>query len=84
MNQWEKPLPQRVNIVITRDTNWQAEGVIIAHNLKDALVIARSETMKQSIKDSEIAADSLSPRNDGKGEFFHWWRTKYTQRHYHL
>lgn len=27
-----KPLPNRTNVVITRDTNWQAEGVIVFPN----------------------------------------------------
>jgi len=76
-----KPLPQRVNIVITRDENWQAEGIIICHNLKDALVIARSEATKrrfgeastlgvQSTSEQKIAADSASPRNDRDDEIF--------------
>jgi dihydrofolate reductase len=30
-----KPLPQRKNIVLTRQTSWQAEGAITIHNLLD-------------------------------------------------
>jgi dihydrofolate reductase len=32
-----RPLPNRTNIVVTRDPAFQAEGVIIARNLDDAL-----------------------------------------------
>jgi dihydrofolate reductase len=32
-----KPLPGRVNIVITRQTNWQASQVVLAKSLTDAL-----------------------------------------------
>ncbi len=32
-----KPLPGRFNIVITRQTDWKAAGVIVATDLQDAL-----------------------------------------------
>src|SRR5579859_531301 len=32
-----RPLPNRVNIVVTRDPDFGAEGVTIAHSLDDAL-----------------------------------------------
>ena len=31
-----KPLPNRINIVVTRDTNWSHEGVAVAHSLEKA------------------------------------------------
>ncbi len=37
-----KPLPGRTNIVITRDTNFTAEGVITAHSVEMALEVAKS------------------------------------------
>jgi len=36
-----KPLPGRTNIVITRDTNWSADGARVCHTIEDALVLAR-------------------------------------------
>ena len=33
-----KPLPGRDNIVVTRDAAWRAEGAIVAHDVKAALV----------------------------------------------
>lgn len=35
-----KPLPGRLNIVMTRDTSWRAPGVTVAHDLDAALQIA--------------------------------------------
>ncbi|MEZ4886265.1 MAG: dihydrofolate reductase [Chitinophagales bacterium] len=35
-----KPLPKRVNIIVTRQKDWQAEGCIIVHSIEDALKIA--------------------------------------------
>ena len=32
-----KPLPERTNIVVTREPTWQAEDVVVAHSLEDAL-----------------------------------------------
>ncbi|CAM5429559.1 dihydrofolate reductase [Aquamicrobium terrae] len=36
-----KPLPGRLNIVVTRDRGWRAEGVEVAHSLDDAIRLAR-------------------------------------------
>ncbi len=36
-----KPLPGRQNIVVTRDTNWHYDGVLVAHSLEEALSIAK-------------------------------------------
>jgi len=38
-----RPLPGRTTIVITRDRAWTREGVTVAHNLDDALTVARGE-----------------------------------------
>ena len=31
-----KPLPKRINIVVTRDLNWSHAGVVVAHSLEKA------------------------------------------------
>ncbi len=36
-----KPLPGRVNIVITRDATWHHDGVTVVYSLKDAIECAR-------------------------------------------
>ncbi len=37
-----KPLPGRVNIVVTRNSEWQAEGVRVSHSLDEACELAAS------------------------------------------
>src|SRR3989344_2291314 len=42
------PLPDRTNIVITRDTDWKSEGVTVVHSLAEAMEKAR-EIEKEEI-----------------------------------
>ena len=35
-----KPLPQRTNIVITKDEGYQADGIVVVHSIEDALKAA--------------------------------------------
>jgi dihydrofolate reductase len=44
-----KPLPKRANIVVTRDKNFKAEGVIVAHSLEDGLRIAKDIAAKDNV-----------------------------------
>lgn len=48
-----KLLPERLNIIVTRDKNYQADGCIIAHSLEEAIDIAKSSFAKAT-KDKEI------------------------------
>ncbi len=43
-----KPLPGRFNIVITRQSDWKAEGVIVAGDLQDALQKASETNCKEA------------------------------------
>lgn len=38
-----KPLPNRTNIIITRDKNYLAEGCKVVHSLEDALELAKED-----------------------------------------
>lgn len=38
-----KPLPNRTNIIITRDQNYTAEGCQVVHSLEDALELAKED-----------------------------------------
>lgn len=40
-----RPLPNRTNIVVTRDAGFDAEGVKVVHSLDDAIELAESETL---------------------------------------
>jgi dihydrofolate reductase len=42
-----RPLPKRTNIVITRDTNFAAPGVVSAPNFEAALALAREDAEKR-------------------------------------
>src|SRR6187402_2855308 len=43
-----KPLPGRVNIVITRQADWKATGVTVAKDLQDALKKADETNCKEA------------------------------------
>jgi dihydrofolate reductase len=43
-----KPLPGRFNIVITRQTDWKADGVIVAADLNDAIAKAAATNCKEA------------------------------------
>ncbi len=38
-----KPLPNRTNIVITRNPHFKAEGCVIVHSLKDAIRLSKTD-----------------------------------------
>ena len=37
-----RPLPGRTNIVITRQTGWQAPGALVAHSLAQAMALCQN------------------------------------------
>ena len=39
-----KPLPNRTSIVITRDTVWKHEGVVVAHSIEEGIEAAKNAT----------------------------------------
>ncbi|GAC1527034.1 MAG: hypothetical protein NVS3B15_03520 [Sediminibacterium sp.] len=42
-----KPLPGRLNIVVTRQPDWKAAGVMVVHSLADAIFVASSSDYKE-------------------------------------
>ena len=38
-----RPLPGRTTIVVTRNPQWSADGVLVAHSLEDALALAAEQ-----------------------------------------
>ncbi|MBK8970512.1 MAG: dihydrofolate reductase [Hahellaceae bacterium] len=44
-----KPLPNRLNIVVTRSPQWNAEGVLVAHSLEDAIDLAFAAAEKGEV-----------------------------------
>jgi dihydrofolate reductase len=43
-----KPLPGRLNIVITRQQDWKPEGATIVHSLEDAIKVASAADYKEA------------------------------------
>lgn len=56
-----RPLPGRTNIVVTRQTDWQAEGAVTAHSLSAALAQAQEAKAPEVwvIGGAEIYAQAL-------------------------
>ncbi len=56
-----RPLPKRTNIVVTRDPFFVASGVLIAHSVEEALLLARQAEEKEAfiIGGSQIYAASM-------------------------
>ncbi len=42
-----RPLPKRTNIVVTRNTDYTAEGVVVVHSVEDALAEAQKEAPEE-------------------------------------
>ncbi len=57
-----KPLPGRINIVISRQSSWHADGVIVATNLSDALKKAVDTNCKKTfiIGGGEIYSQAMN------------------------
>ena len=47
----ERPLPGRLNIVITRDTSFSRDGVITAHSVETALDVAKGMAEAKSLNE---------------------------------
>lgn len=54
-----RPLPGRQNIVVTRNSNWQADGVDVAANLDAAIDLAKNAAEIMIIGGGEIYAQAL-------------------------
>lgn len=44
-----RPLPNRTNIVITRDPAWQHDGVSVTHHLGEAIALARAVANRDAV-----------------------------------
>lgn len=54
-----KPLPERHNIVVTRDPQFSAAGVSVAHSLEDALRLAQPAPEVMLIGGAQLYAQAL-------------------------
>ena len=49
-----KPLPNRIHLVITRNTNYKKEGAVVVHTMEDALNLAKEDNQPFIIGGGEI------------------------------
>ncbi len=54
-----RPLPQRLNIVVTRQTAWQAAGAQVAHSLEEACRLCPPQSDVWVIGGAQIYAQAL-------------------------
>ncbi len=54
-----KPLPERTNIIVTRNHDYRASGCLIAHSLDDALALAKGDPEIFVIGGAEIYREAL-------------------------
>lgn len=54
-----RPLPNRTNVIITRDKNYTAEGCVVVHSLEDAINEAKDDTEGFIIGGGEIYKKSM-------------------------
>ena len=59
-----KPLPGRTNIVVTRDSHFKADGVVVANSLDDAHKIATEDAMRRNVTEIMVI---------GGAEIFSQW-----------
>jgi dihydrofolate reductase len=50
-----KPLPGRTTIVVSRDPNFAAPGIVVAPNLAAALAVARGEALRRGVDEVFVA-----------------------------
>lgn len=50
----QKPLPNRTNVVITRNKNYQKEGALIVHTMAEALKVSKEDSQPFIIGGGEI------------------------------
>lgn len=58
-----KPLPERTNIIITRDQNYKAEGCIVVHSVDEAIKAAEGSKEAMVIGGSQIYKEFLPIAN---------------------
>ncbi len=58
-----RPLPERTNIVVTRDADYKAEGIVVVHSIEQAIAAARN-VEELMIIGGESFYEQMLPRAD--------------------
>jgi dihydrofolate reductase len=53
-----RPLPGRTNLVLTRDQDWHADDVVVAHSLEEILRLANEDARKTGANEIAIIGGS--------------------------
>ena len=54
-----RPLPGRLNVVVTRQANWQAPGALVAHSMQQACDMCPADSTAWVIGGAEMYAQAL-------------------------
>jgi dihydrofolate reductase len=54
-----RPLPGRTNIVVTRQTDWHAEGAVVAHSMEEAIKQCPANAQVWVIGGAEVYAQAM-------------------------
>lgn len=55
-----RPLPGRLNVVVTRQTNWQADGAVVTHSLEAACAACPPHSTAWVIGGADLYAQALA------------------------
>lgn len=55
-----RPLPGRLNVVVTRQPDWSADGAVVAHSLQAACIACPPESTAWVIGGAELYAQALA------------------------
>jgi dihydrofolate reductase len=55
-----RPLPGRLNIVVTRQTDWLAEGALVAHSIEQACALCPADSTAWVIGGAEVYAQAMA------------------------
>ena len=55
-----RPLPGRINVVVTRQPGWQAGGAVVAHSLEGAMALCAAQSDAWVIGGAQIYSQALT------------------------
>jgi len=59
-----RPLPGRLNVVVTRQTDWQADGALVAHSIDQACALCPPDSTAWVIGGAEVYAQALAQASE--------------------
>ncbi len=63
-------LPNRTNIIITRDTSYKVDGAVVVHSLDEAIKVASSKYQVSSMQENELRNGNNEVYIIGGGQIF--------------